>query len=305
MTMATNENESKDALGEVVPTTARNSDEILSLIAKVSFSSIKTLNSPETQRTIKLLSEVSRNICASISPIVRFISEIDLSPIYEIVEILKRNSPAGVDYNELIERCMEVLYQYRWFPSSVYDCRIEFFFELVDILNSTRAGSKNRGRKIDALMFKYYDKQAIDDIKRDCRKNKDLDSCHKRLIQEALQAYQKGKYGTTVMVLTMLWQGMISLKVDNRVYQKDDKIRESMEKLVYVNGGSELYSDFFNTFIYYECSGFDKVKEDVPGRHGIAHSWIKKYPNKKTALNAILFTEFLVKLRPIKQDLQS
>ena len=39
------------------------------------------------------------------------------------------------------------------------------------------------------------------------------------------------------------------------------------------------------------------MKEDVPGRHGIAHCWYNKYPTKKAALNAILFTDFLLNLQ--------
>ena len=299
--MNTKETSETDISEEVNATKIHNVNQVFSTIAKSTLMpAIRIAISPETQNALKIAAEISKKIYATISPIVKLIGEIDFTPIYEAVEILKKSSPAGVDYNALIKRCMQVLYQYRWFPASVYTCRISFFFELVDILNSTREGSKNRGRKVDSLMFSYYDKQVINGMKRACRMNNELNPSYKRLILEALNAYQKGKYGTTVFVLTMLWQGMISLKVDNRVYQSDSKIRESLKKLVYLNGEEEIYAEFFNTFIYYECSDFDKVKEDVPGRHGIAHGWMKEYPNRKMALNAVLFTEFLANLQPIK-----
>ena len=55
------------------------------------------------------------------------------------------------------------------------------------------------------------------------------------------------------------------------------------------------------TFIYYNCSSPEEVKQDVPGRHAIAHGWYRTYPTRKTALNAILFTDFLIDLKPILQ----
>lgn len=45
------------------------------------------------------------------------------------------------------------------------------------------------------------------------------------------------------------------------------------------------------------------MKSDVPGRHGIAHCWYDTYPNRKMALNAIIFTDFLLELKPIEKNL--
>ena len=40
------------------------------------------------------------------------------------------------------------------------------------------------------------------------------------------------------------------------------------------------------------------MKEGVPNRNGIAHSWYKKYPNKKASLNASVLTDFIINLNP-------
>ena len=40
-------------------------------------------------------------------------------------------------------------------------------------------------------------------------------------------------------------------------------------------------SDHFNDFIVSNCNQVDDVVEGFPNRHGAAHSWYKKYPNKK------------------------
>ncbi len=37
----------------------------------------------------------------------------------------------------------------------------------------------------------------------------------------------------------------------------------------------------------------------VKDRHGVAHGWYSHYPNKKAALNAILFTGFILNLEPL------
>ena len=46
----------------------------------------------------------------------------------------------------------------------------------------------------------------------------------------------------------------------------------------------------------YSCYSVEEVIDDVPGRNSSAHSWYSEYPSKKAALNAILFTDFLLRL---------
>ena len=68
--------------------------------------------------------------------------------------------------------------------------------------------------------------------------------------------------------------------------------------LIDENGYDEIFDSFCEEFIFYDCRKPGDVIADVPGRHGIAHSWYDKYPSKKMALNAILFTDFLLHLEP-------
>ena len=44
----------------------------------------------------------------------------------------------------------------------------------------------------------------------------------------------------------------------------------------------------------------DDIKDDVPGRHPVAHSWYNSYPSKKMALNAILFTDCLINISELQ-----
>ena len=77
--------------------------------------------------------------------------------------------------------------------------------------------------------------------------------------------------------------------------------KNNLLQLIKNNDFDKIFSDFCETFIYYNCSSPEEVKKDVPGRHAIAHGWYRTYPTRKTALNAILFTDFLIDLKPIPQ----
>lgn len=44
------------------------------------------------------------------------------------------------------------------------------------------------------------------------------------------------------------------------------------------------------------------MKSDIPSRHCISHCWYDTYPNRKMALNTILFTDFLLGLKPIENE---
>ena len=59
---------------------------------------------------------------------------------------------------------------------------------------------------------------------------------------------------------------------------------------------------FFDEYIMYNCESVEEVKEDVPGRNSSAHSWYNKYPSRKAALNAILFTDFLLDIEPLEHE---
>jgi len=53
-----------------------------------------------------------------------------------------------------------------------------------------------------------------------------------------------------------------------------------------------------------DCYKPEQVIDGIPGRHAIAHGWLmmKKYPSRKEALNAILFTHYLVSLYDYEDD---
>lgn len=106
----------------------------------------------------------------------------------------------------------------------------------------------------------------------------------------------------TVSALSTLWEGIIQEKVKDDTYRISKRTRENLTKLIEENEFDKIFSSFCEEFIFYDCRKAEEVKPDVPGRHGIAHCWYDTYPNRKTALNAILFTDFLLGLKPLEAE---
>ena len=80
-------------------------------------------------------------------------------------------------------------------------------------------------------------------------------------------------------------------------YPLQQELRDAVAKLVEENQSSSTISAFYDTCIMYPCNSPKEAKPDVPGRHAVAHGWFERYPTKKAALNAILFTDFLLRLK--------
>ena len=122
-----------------------------------------------------------------------------------------------------------------------------------------------------------------------------------RILVQAVQAYHRREYALTVSALSTLWEGIIQEKVNDNSYRVSRKTRENLAKLIEENEFDKIFSSFCEEFIFYDCRKAEEVKQDVPGRHCIAHCWYNTYPNRKMALNAILFTDFLLRLKPLEK----
>lgn len=229
------------------------------------------------------------------SNIISFLDRIDYSPFLRIAETLSRFDFGKFQTN--LERIYyEALYEAKWFPHAVCTTNVELFENINDVLYSTRSGSKNRVKKLDKVIFAFYDQQTLKELKR-LWKEKQLPNHVKRILGQAIQAYQRREYALTVSALATLWEGLIEEKAATEVgYRKGKKIKEELAQLLKENSCSSVAQLFCEEYIFYDCCKPSEVKADVPGRHCIAHSWYDGYPNRKTALNAIIFTDFLLGL---------
>jgi len=121
-------------------------------------------------------------------------------------------------------------------------------------------------------------------------------------MQQGVQAYHRKEYAVTVTMLSTLWEEIIYDKLNDAHRKNGKRTKKNFEKLVDANDYNKLITSFFEDFIMYDCGSVEDVKNDVPGRNSTAHGWYSKYPSRKAALNAILFTDFLLRMEPVEQS---
>lgn len=228
----------------------------------------------------------------------KWLNTIDFSPLTSILENIQ-NIGFDYEYEEVNEVFLKAMFDARWFPYAGWIADFRIVDAMLEILDTSRA-SKNRVKRIDKLIFSYYDKEEINNIKRGWRQMS-LPSYMTRILVQSVQAYHRREYALTVSALSTLWEGIIQEKMNDTSYRISRKTRENLTKLIEENEFNKIFSSFCEEFIFYNCTKPEDVKPDVPGRHGIAHCWYDTYPNRKMALNAILFTDFLLGLKPLEK----
>ena len=224
------------------------------------------------------------------SPFMEWLRNIDYSALLGPLEELAKVSDK---YKELNEIYLNAMYECKWFPYAAWISDIDLFTEVLDIISSSRGKSKRRERRVDKAILSYYTDNEIKSIKRRW-KNTDLEPHTKRILGHAINAHLRGEYVLTVSCLATMWEGLIKAKMTTHGKQ----FKEDFKQFVGDNGYDEIFSDFYNNLIIDHCYKKEDVVEGIPNRHGIAHSWYPKYPNKKASLNAILLTDFIIDLKP-------
>ena len=248
----------------------------------------------------------NKTILAAVqSPIFDWISNMDLTPIQSILSDLQIIGDVSADYDELEETYLKTMMECKWFPYAAWAADLNLFAEISEIMATSRGVSKRREQRIDRAVLSYYDKDEIRYIKKSWRES-DLEPHIKRILRQAIDAHLRGEYALTITSLATLWEGLIYVKANNSTMQERHKqpmseTKKELQTLTTANDYSEIFSDYFDKFIVSQCTKVGDLIEGVPNRHGAAHSWYQKYPNKKASLNAILLTDFIIKLEPIDQ----
>ena len=253
-----------------------------------------------TGLTALITNPVMQEIQSIKSGLGQWLQTVDFSPLINILENIQ-NIGFDFDYKEVNEVFLKAMFDARWFPYAGWIADFRIVGAMLEILNTSRV-SQNRVNRIDRLIFSYYDKEEINNFKRRWRQ-KSLPSYMTRILVQSVQAYHRREYALTVSALSTLWEGIIQQKMNDNSYRISRKTRENLSKLIEENEFDKIFSSFCDEFIFYNCIKPEDVKSDVPGRHGIAHCWYDTYPNRKMALNAIIFTDFLLELKPIEKNL--
>ena len=257
--------------------------------------------------SMKALSDSYTNAIASIvqSPVFLWLSDLEALPVRSILEDLRIPENGLYErYKALEETYYSTLMECKWFPYAAWAADLNLFAEVSDIMATSRGASKRREQRIDRAILAYYDKTEIRYIKRSWKET-DLDSHIKKILGQAIEAHIRGEYALTISSLATMWEGLIYIKAHNatmkeRHRQNMNKTKQELAELTQSNDYNSIFSDYFDRFIVSQCNAVDDVIDGVPNRHGASHSWYHKYPNKKASLNAILLTDFIIKLEPIE-----
>lgn len=239
------------------------------------------------------------------SPLMDWFNYCDFSsPLYDILQSIENAIHYPIPNKKFERICLHALYQAKWFPYIVILADQSLVLSICDILNTSRGLSKRCERRIDAAVFSHFTEARLREMKSGWHHSQ-LDWPTRKTLCQAMEAFFRGEYALTTSCLSPIWEGLIYIKAHNvtmveRQRQRMEQTKADLAFLTQFNDAEEICSEFFNEFIVSQCDGINNVIDGIPNRHGVAHGWYKKYPNKKAALNAILLTDFLLALEPCK-----
>lgn len=235
----------------------------------------------------------------TVSPAIQWLQSIDYNPIITFLQGLDFDVDVSKRYKELNKAYLQAMFDCNWFPYAGWSVDIRMFNEVNDILSSSRGISKRCISRIDKAVFSYYTDYKIKDIKRSW-KNSELEPHIKKMLGQAINAHLRGEYALTITCLATMWEGWLRAKMPTKK-RTSEEYKNDVKELVVENGFEEVLGDFYNKLIIKKCYSAEETDIDIPNRHSIAHSWYKGYPSKKSSLNSILLTEFIINLNPLEE----
>lgn len=174
------------ALGEIAMKSAVPTYQFESPVLKNFEEGYKAAASFAAGLTAFINSPVIKEIQAVTSSIGRWLRTVDFSPLINILENFQ-GFGFKYDYEEVNEIFLKTMFDARWFPYAGVIADFEIVGDLFEILGTSRA-SKNRIKRIDKLIFYYYNKDEINNFKRNWREM-NLPSYMTRILVQAVQAY--------------------------------------------------------------------------------------------------------------------
>lgn len=249
--------------------------------------------------------------CASIldtlTPIESIITNINgihlfnrLSPI---LEAALSTHPNELFWRAYQRKCLRALMDAKWCPSLLFDLPEQEMIPLNKILAKEMPPEK-RIEAIDRFVFRRFGRDFIAGILEDWAKLP-IPSCVSRLMCEAVRAYRRKEYGLVVHSLPVQWEGIVKQKASLPERVKSSVLKDAVEKLISENSHPKILYTFYDEFVMYQCNTSADYIPDVPGRNAIAHGWFPEYTSRKAALNAILFTDFLLHLDRLEETVAS
>lgn len=257
----------------------------------------KTVIRENYQNVLKGIVGVLNQVPKIETPFMSFLSEfIELSIIPRLAELnlYPREHIKTHICRKIHEGYMQHMYEAKWFPYVRGLEERQLILDVYEIISKTKK-SKSRIKKIDQCVYTYFTKQKIEKMRKAWRE-KNVDYCRMKMLNQAVNAFYRKEYALTIITMATMWEGIIKDKAKG----EGKKAIEVLKELQDAGEVESIVISYCKDFIFYQCYSKDELKEDVPGRHAIAHSWYRKYPSKKSALNAILFTDFLLNIETME-----
>lgn len=184
----------------------------------------------------------------------------------------------------------EFLYGCHWHPAMGLYLDFALTKEILAIKNCESDFDKAIP-KVDEIVFRYYSDELVEKLLAGWSQY--IADYRYKILSEAIKAYFRHEYALTLCTFCCLWSNIINQIVTSN----ETKIEDARRNYKQISEESSWYYKFFDNQIYYDCRSYDSIKDDVPGRNALAHGYFKSYPSKKAALNAIIFTDYLFRLR--------
>ena len=258
------------------------------------------------RETVKICALIGQSL---INRIVEITSSSWFEKLIQQIDLVRKNASIliqSIDYegvnksvrehikqiDDLIE---DTLYQTKWIPSVRNHLDWSEKGEIFDILSKTRKGSLNRTKQVDRFIFNHYSAKQLSEMKKKWHQS-GLPNYVYRILSQSIAAYNNKQYALTLSSMAMLWEKLIAILTDESKYRTIAATKKDVSKIIesVTNEANSMITQYFNDYIYYNCANESDVIENVPGRNGIVHGWYTKYPTRKSALNAILFTDMLI-----------
>ena len=216
-----------------------------------------------------------------------------LQHIFEIQNITQNS------LNSYIKQHHAFLFSENWFPGiGMYDDSDWLLYRDIStiVATSKEGGSKRCSLRLNKLIFNYFSKAKIRKMEKIWQKS-DIDEHQKKILKQAIRAYKRKEYALAICSMVPMWEYILRMKSrQNRIsYKKQKEILNSLIKENFLRG---INYDFFTNNVWADCNSEKDVNTDIPGRHAFVHGWFKEYPSKKSALNALIITDFLINLAP-------
>lgn len=205
------------------------------------------------------------------------------------------------DYRScLILLLTEKAFAHQWFPYVFFYMKNIDLIELKKIIEDEVNLESDRRCFADEKIINYFSPHELKSIKESWM---DINICNdtKRMLRHAIDAHNRGHYMLTISCLSLLWEGWILEKCRTDPTTRQSKVVNRFKYLAENNGYHAIFGEFYEKLIGAQCFKSADIIEGIPCRNGIAHGIYKKYPNKKSSINAILITDFILNLEPIEE----